>query len=156
MPFFAVGDWITKGTAQRGRTEGAVLPGRRSAPEHDPCMTSEHSTTAWWNRPGVYFENKLLFPQVPQAQCEHGRQKCKDLYENPDKKLKKIIIWKKFQLKSLTRLPSWIASFLCGCFPDPTRFDPFHNFVVVNGYNKIPRLETKFSGATNLSQIFLG
>ena len=29
------------------------------------------------------------------------------------------------------------------------------DFVVVNGYNKIPRLETKFSGATNLSQIFL-
>ena len=31
-------------------------------------------------------------PQVPQAQCEHGRQKYKDLYGNPDKKLKKIII----------------------------------------------------------------
>ena len=23
-----------------------MLPARRSAPEHDPCMTSEHSTTA--------------------------------------------------------------------------------------------------------------
>ena len=42
---------------------------------------------------------------------------------------------KKSQLKSLTLLPSWIASFLCGYFPDPTRFEPFHNFVVVNGYN---------------------
>ena len=29
-----------------GRAEGAVLPARRSAPEHDPCMTSEHSATA--------------------------------------------------------------------------------------------------------------
>ena len=48
-------------------------------------------------------------------------------------------------------LPSWIASFLCGYFPDPTRFEPFHNFVIVNGYNKIPRLESQFSGATNLS-----
>ena len=33
-------------------------------------------------------------PQALQAQCEHGRQKYKDLYENPDKKLKKIVIWK--------------------------------------------------------------
>ena len=31
-------------------------------------------------------------PQAPQAQCDHGRQKYKDLYGNPDKKLKKIII----------------------------------------------------------------
>ena len=30
--------------------------------------------------------------QALQAQCEHGRQKYKDLYGNPDKKLKKIII----------------------------------------------------------------
>ena len=29
--------------------------------------------------------------QAPQAQCEHGRQKYKDLCGNPDKKLKKII-----------------------------------------------------------------
>ena len=62
---------------------------------------------------------------------------------------------KKSQLKSLTLLPLWVASFLCGYFPDPTRFELFFNFWVVNGYNKIPRLETKFSGATNLSQIFL-
>ena len=34
----------------------------------------------------------LLEPQPPQAQCEHGRQKYKDLYEYPDKTLKKIII----------------------------------------------------------------
>ena len=33
-----------------------------------------------------------LEPQAPQAQCEHGRQKYKDLYGNPDKKLKKRII----------------------------------------------------------------
>ena len=26
----------------RGQTEGAVLPDGRSAPEYDPCMTSEH------------------------------------------------------------------------------------------------------------------
>ena len=61
----------------------------------------------------------------------------------------------KSQLKSLTLLPLWVALFLCGYFPDPTQFEPFFNFWVVNGYNKIPRLETKFSGATNLSQIVL-
>ena len=27
----------------------------------------------------------------------------------------------------------WVASFLCGYFPDPTQFEPFLNFVVVNG-----------------------
>ena len=85
---------------------------------------------------------QLLRPQAPQAQCEHGRQKYKDLYGNPDEKLKKIIIRKKSQLKSLNVLPLWIASFLCGYFPDPTRFEPFFNFWVVNGgYNKIPKLE---------------
>ena len=48
---------ISKGAAQRGRTEGAVLPGRRSAPEHNPYMTSkQHSTTARWIRLGVNFE----------------------------------------------------------------------------------------------------
>ena len=31
-------------------------------------------------------------PQAFQAQCERGQQKYKDLYWNPDKKLKKIII----------------------------------------------------------------
>ena len=61
----AVGDWMTKGAAQRGRTEGAVLPARRPAPEHDPCMTSEHSTTAWWNRPGVDFEERGK-PEYPE------------------------------------------------------------------------------------------
>ena len=30
--------------------------------------------------------------RAPQAQCELGRQKYKDLYGNPEKKLKKIII----------------------------------------------------------------
>ena len=25
-----------------------MLPARRSTPEHDPCMTSEHSTTDRW------------------------------------------------------------------------------------------------------------
>ena len=29
--------------------------GARSAPEHEPCMTSEHSTTARSNRLGVAF-----------------------------------------------------------------------------------------------------
>ena len=33
-------DWIAQGSAQRSRTEGAVLPARRSAPEHDPYMSS--------------------------------------------------------------------------------------------------------------------
>ena len=56
MPFLAVGDWIAKDAAQRGRTEGAVQPARCSAPEHDPCMTSEHTTTARWIRLGVDFE----------------------------------------------------------------------------------------------------
>ena len=81
--------------------------------------------------------------QVPQAQCEHGQQKYKDLYGNPDKNLKKIIIWKKISIKKPNLLPLWTASFLCGYFPDPTRFEPFFNFWVVNCYNKIPRLETK-------------
>ena len=76
---------------------------------------------------------KRLLPQAPQAQCEHGRQKYKDLYGNPDKKLKKIITRKNSQLKSLTLLPLLIASFLCGYFPDLTRFEPFVNFSVVNG-----------------------
>ena len=76
--------------------------------------------------------------QAPQAQCEHGRQKYKGLYGNPDKKLKKIIIWRNSQLKSLTLLPLRVASFLCGYFPDPTRFEPFLSFVVVNGSYKIP------------------
>ena len=49
-------DWIAKGAAQRSRTEGAVLPARRSAPEHDLYITSEHSTTARWIRLGVDFE----------------------------------------------------------------------------------------------------
>ena len=61
---------------------------------------------------------------------------------------------KKFSIKK-PNLIAKVTSFLCGYFPDPTRFDPFLNFVVVNGNNKIPRLETKFSGATNLSQVFL-
>ena len=48
---------ISKGAAQRSRTEGAVLPVRRSAPEHNPYMTSkQHSTTARWIRLGVNFE----------------------------------------------------------------------------------------------------
>ena len=45
---------ISNGAAQRGRNEGAVLPVRRSAPEHNPYMTSkQHSTTARWIRLGV-------------------------------------------------------------------------------------------------------
>ena len=55
-PFSQSVDWIAKGAAQRGRTEGAVLPARRSGPEHDPYMTSEHSTAARWIRLGVNFE----------------------------------------------------------------------------------------------------
>ena len=42
--------------AQRGRIEGAVQPAGRLVPEHDPCMTSEHNTTAIWIRLGVDFE----------------------------------------------------------------------------------------------------
>ena len=53
---------ISKGAAQRGRTEGAVLPVRRSAPEHNPYMTymtsKQHSTTARWIRLGVNFEER--------------------------------------------------------------------------------------------------
>ena len=40
----------------------------------------------------VYWLRPSFTPQAPKAQCEQGRQKYKDLYENPDKKLKKIII----------------------------------------------------------------
>ena len=48
---------ISKGAAQRGWTEGAVLPVRRSAPEHNPDMTlKQHSTTARWIRLRVNFE----------------------------------------------------------------------------------------------------
>ena len=48
---------ISKGAAQRDRTEGAVLPVRRSAFGYDPYMTSkQHSTTARWIRLGVNFE----------------------------------------------------------------------------------------------------
>ena len=48
---------FSKGTAQRGRTEGALLPVRPSAPKHNPYMTSkQHSTTARWIRLGVNFE----------------------------------------------------------------------------------------------------
>ena len=47
-------------------------------------------------------------------------------------RLKKIIIWKDSQLKSLTLLQLSVASFPCGYFPDPTRFEPFLNFSVVN------------------------
>ena len=48
---------FSKGAAQRGRTEGALLPVRPSAPEHNPYMTSkQHSTTARWIRLGVNFE----------------------------------------------------------------------------------------------------
>ena len=54
-PFSQSVDWIAKGAAQRGR-KGAVLPVRRSVSEHDPYMTSEHSTTARWIRLGVNFE----------------------------------------------------------------------------------------------------
>ena len=36
---------ISKGAAQRGRTEGAVLPVRRSAPQHNPYMTSKQQCT---------------------------------------------------------------------------------------------------------------
>ena len=40
-----------------------------------------------------------LAPQVPQAQCEHGRQKYKDLYGNAHKKLKgKSTVLKKVSL----------------------------------------------------------
>ena len=44
---------ISKGAAHRGRTEGAVLPVRRSAPELNPYMM--HSATNRWIRLGVNF-----------------------------------------------------------------------------------------------------
>ena len=55
-PFSQSVDWNAKGAAQRGRTEWAVLPARRSAPEHNPCMTSEYRTAAKWIRLGINFE----------------------------------------------------------------------------------------------------
>ena len=55
---------ISNGAAQRGRTEGAVLPVRRSAPEHNPYMTSkQHSTTARWIRLGVNFATLQVLVQ---------------------------------------------------------------------------------------------
>ena len=50
-----------------------MLPARRSAPEHDPRMTSEHSTTARWNRLGVDFAEggKPEYPEKnPRSQVE--------------------------------------------------------------------------------------
>ena len=47
--------------------------GARSLNTSHPCMTSEHSTTAWWNRPGVDFEEggKLEYPEKnPRSQIE--------------------------------------------------------------------------------------
>jgi len=53
--------------------EGAVLPVRRSAKEYDPCMTSEHSTTARWTKQGVDFaeREKSEYPEKnPRSQIE--------------------------------------------------------------------------------------
>ena len=96
-----------------------------------------------------------FYHRQPKLSVSMADIEYKDLYGNPDKKLQKIILWKKSQLRSQTLLSLWVASFLCGYLPDPMQFEPFFNFWVVNSYGKIPRLETKFSGATNLSQIFL-
>ena len=52
---------------------------------------------------------------------------------NPDKRLKKIIILKNSQLKSLTLLTFWLASFLCVYFPYPARFEPFLRTKVLFG-----------------------
>ena len=35
-----------------------MLPARRSTPEHDPYMTSKHSTTARWIKLGVDFDKR--------------------------------------------------------------------------------------------------
>ena len=58
-----------------------------------------------------------MYLQAPQGQCEHGRQKYKDLYGNRDKKLKKIIIYEKFSNTKLnfiaivgSFLPVWLFS----------------------------------------------
>ena len=47
-----------KDAAQRGRIEGAVQLAGRSVPEHDPCMTTEESTTARWIILRVDFEER--------------------------------------------------------------------------------------------------
>ena len=59
----------------------------------------------------------LLKSQASQAQREHGQQKYKDLYGNPDKKLKTISILKKFSIKKPNLianvgnvLPVWLFS----------------------------------------------
>ena len=89
---------ISNGAAQRGQTEGAVLPVRRSAPEHNPYMTSkQHSTTARWIRLGVNIGGRqvlsplgqpnhqtsivtLLFYKVEeQAKTEKLKRSCKCL-----------------------------------------------------------------------------
>mgnify|MGYP007094272032 CR=1 FL=1 len=44
-----------KGRSSTSRIAGAVQPAGRSVPEHDPCKTSEHRTTARWIRQGVGF-----------------------------------------------------------------------------------------------------
>ena len=37
------------------------------------------------------FTKHFALAPASQAQCEHGRQKYKDLYGNPDKKLKDVV-----------------------------------------------------------------
>ena len=92
-----------------------------------------------------------------QAQCEgsqHGRQKCKDLFGNHGKRLKKIIIWKNSQLKCLTLLPLWVSSFLFAYFPDPTWSEPFFNFSVSHHVINLKGFTLRSREPTKLSQIF--
>ena len=55
-----------------------MQPARRSASEHDPCMTSEHSTTARWIRLGVHFEKG-----GENARRKPSKSGCDRLKHNP-------------------------------------------------------------------------
>ena len=82
------------------------------------------------------------YPRAPQAQCEGSQQKYKDLYGNPNKRLKFANHRNKrpfvltasealvgtlmmiggvkdiFPIRKPCFIPLWVASFLCGYFPD--------------------------------------
>ena len=63
--------------------------------------------------------------KCPKLSVRESQQKYKDLYGNPNKRPDKIILQKNYQLKSLTFLPLWVASFLSGFFfSDLMRIEP--------------------------------
>lgn len=91
----------------------------------------------------------------PKLSVRESQQKYKHLYGNPDKRPGKIILRKNTRLKSLTLLPLWVASFLCGFFLDLTRIEPLS--VPWLSMDKVKYLGWTLSSQepTKFSQIFL-